>query len=135
MKTRHVASDHWDFANDVRDALREVKSLKSSVRIINCGRGVVILPDTNRKADCTDGEVIKALGLVKCWDKFRLEGKKEENQEEPRQLASIQCEGGVPEIISITPDQVRLLNWLARNDYLYPDLEYQYLKSFKVEEI
>lgn len=135
MKTRHTTSSNFNIAADVKAALREVNSYKEHIRVINCGRGVVILPDTNRKVDCTEGEVIKALGLVKKYDGLHLDNTRSED-EMPRKLVSIQYERDTPEIIALTDDQIRLLEWLGEKDYFSECLEYHYFgSSFEIQKI
>lgn len=138
MKTRHVCSpidynNRTTFTNAVRDAIQETKNFYSSVRVVNCGRGVIILPDTNRKQDCTEGEIIKALGLVKKYDGLHLEDEKKENNN--RQLVSIQCEYNSPDIVALTEEQVRLLNWLNNREYLDESITFSYLDNIEVEKI
>lgn len=40
-------------------------------------------------------------------------------KEEPRQLISLADGDGVNILLSLTPEQVKLLNWLERNGWLY----------------
>lgn len=40
-------------------------------------------------------------------------------QEEPRQLISLYDEKGANILLSLTPEQVKLLNWLEENGWLY----------------
>lgn len=134
MKTRHVNPDSWDFASDVRAALREVKSFQNCVRVVNCGRGVVVLPDTNRKQDCTEGEVIKALGLVKKYDGLHLDNNAPEKKSE-RKLIMLRRSDDTPEWISLTPDQMRLLNWLQEGDYFWDEVEIQEMEPTGFKEI
>ena len=39
-------------------------------------------------------------------------------QKEPRQLVSLSDGNGANILLSLTPEQVRLLNWLEENDWL-----------------
>lgn len=136
MKTRHVTwSDGYNVLCNIREALKDARSLKNNLRIISCGRGAVILPDTNCKADCTEGELIKALGLVKMYDGLHLEGDMKSEDEKLRKLVSMQYEYDTPHLLSLTEDQTRLLDWLSEHGYLDGSINYNYLQSFAVQKI
>lgn len=135
MKTRHVATvNDYDITTAIRAALRETKSYENYLRVVNCGRGVIILPDTNRKQDCTEGEAIKALGLVKHYDGLHLEKGLSEKKDE-RKPVMLRYADNTPEWLSLTPDQVRLLNWLYDCDYLYDEVRFQEMGSAEFKEI
>ena len=134
MKTRHVYENSSILGEAIRGALREVKSYQSHLRIVNCGRGVVILPDTNRKQDCTEGEVIKALGLVKKYDGLHLDNNAPEKKSE-RKPIMLRRSDDTPEWISLTPDQMRLLNWLQEGDYFWDEVEIQEMEPTGFKEI
>lgn len=135
MKTRHISFAGSFGTYDILDALHDAKIDSSYVRAVNCGRGVIILPDTNRKADCTEGEIIKALGLVKKYDGLHLEGGMKSEDEKPRKLVSMQYEYDTPDVIALTDDQIRLLDWLNKRSYLSESISFNYLNSFEIEKI
>ena len=131
MKTRHENITDYQFVNIIKCALHEVNSYCDNLRIVNCGRGVVILPDTNRKADCTERELIKALGLVKKCDGLHLEGAPSVE----RQPVMLKCGDDEPFWLSLTPDQWRLLIWLSRNNFLWDEMEFHELEPTGFKEI
>lgn len=82
-------------------------------RIISCGAGVVILPETDKKHDCSPSELAKALHLkeeiekpstVKTTTYLAYNFSIEENH-----------------LIALTDEQVRLLEWLKKNGFICED--------------
>ena len=134
MKTRHENITDHQFVNIIKCALHEVNSYCDNLRIVNCGRGVVILPDTNRKADCTERELIKALGLVKKCDGLHLEETSTGNTAE-RKPVMLRRSDDTPEWLSLTPDQWRLLTWLSRNNFFWDEMEIQEIQPTGFKEI
>lgn len=134
MRTRHEHVTSFQFMDAIKCALHEVKSYENNLRIVNCGRGVVILPETNRKQDCTEGEVIKALGLVKKYDGLHLDNNAPEKKNE-RKPIMLRRSDGTPEWISLTPDQMRLLNWLQREEFFWDEVEIQEMEPTGFKEI
>lgn len=134
MRTRHEHLTSYQFGDAIKCALHEVKSYDNNLRIVNCGRGVVILPDTNRKADCTEGELIKALGLVKKYDGLHLEGNTSEKTID-RKPVMLRRSDDTPEWLSLTPDQWRLLNWLSKYDFFWDEVEIQEMQPTGFKEI
>ena len=84
-----------------------------SKRIIACGAGVVILPETDKKHDCGPSEIVKALHL-------------KEEMEKPSTAKTTayliyNFATGENRIVGLTDEQVRLLKWLLRNGFMCED--------------
>lgn len=129
MKTRHTAIQDFNFLTNVWEALREVKSYVNNLRVVNCGRGIVILPDTNRKQDCTEGEIIKALGLSKKYNCLDFE------QNKPRFNYVIEHSDGSIHHVALTEDQIRLLDWLYKKGVFWEELTYRPANPNSFEEV
>lgn len=123
MRTRHEDVNNKPFFDRaIAAAMEEVNNTSSDVRIVNYGRGVVILPDTNRKAACTEDELIKALGLIKKYNGLHLDNSQLEKTTE-RRLVMLRHSDNTTDWLSLTPDQQRLLDWLSRYDYFHDEVE------------
>lgn len=130
MKTRHVFwTDGQGIIDAIRIGLHETNSNKNALRVVNCGRGVVILPDTNRKQDCTEGEIIKALGLTKKCNCLHFE------QNKPRFNYMIEHPDGSIDYAALTEDQVRLLDWLCEKGAFWDELIYHSVNPDSFEEV
>lgn len=99
-------------------------------RIISCGAGVVILPDTDRQHDCTPQEIAKALHL-----KEEIEKSKNSCAESRTCYSAYHADTEEITLISLTPEQERLLDWLYRNEFLSEDHIFSRLDSGKIIEI
>lgn len=99
-------------------------------RIISCGAGVVILPDTDRQHDCTPQEIAKALHL-----KEEIEKNKNSCVEPRTCYSAYHADTEEITLISLTPEQERLLDWLYRNEFLSEDHIFSKLDSGKIIEI
>lgn len=95
-------------------------------RIIACGAGVVILPETDKKHDCGPSELAKALHL-------REEMEKPSTANTTTYLAyNFSTEEN--RLIALTKDQVRLLEWLKMNGFICEDDVFTEINS-KVETV
>jgi hypothetical protein len=119
MKTIHssVASSLTVIGTTVSNALRN-HNIRGDFRIIQCGAGLVLLPDTDRKKDATAGEVIKALGFRNKADKMSTENKGERN------TFSLSREGEFCTMVSLTPAQVRFLRWCQSEDLFWDEVDF-----------
>lgn len=130
MKTRHENINNKVLFNAaVNCAMQEVNNTSSHVRVVNCGRGVVILPDTNRKQDCTEDEIIKAFGLTKKYNRLDFE------QNKSRFNYVIEHLDGSIYHVALTKDQVRLLDWLCEKGAFWDKLIYYPVNPDSFEEV
>ena len=135
MKTIHLSNCNpcsSEFQKIIVDTINHTFSHPyAKKRIISCGAGVVILPDTDRQHDCTPQEIVKALHL-----KEEIEKNKPSCVELPRTCYSAyHCDTEETVIISLTPEQERLLNWLYAHDFISEDHVFNSLDSEKIIEI
>lgn len=117
MKTIHLVNSNphsAEFENALVKMCDQVFSNPHQAkRIIACGAGVVILPDTDKKHDCSPSEIAKALHL-------KEEMEKPSTAETTTYLAyNFSTEENHP--IALTKDQIRLLEWLKMNDFICED--------------
>ena len=117
MKTMHTTGMNHDFFDAIWSALSEAGNTSNFKRVVVCGKGVVILPDTNRKEVCEMPELLKALGL--------------KDKAEPAIPSASASEDYIFQYddvhwrVLLTPDQVRLVEWLSRNDLLADCLNWE----------
>ena len=109
--------------NDMREA-----GIRGGCRIIRCGAGLVILPETDRTKDATEGEVIKALGFRNKAESMPAE------TEGKRSNYAVNREGEFWGVIGLTPAQERLLQYIERNDLLWDEVRFDVVKT-EVENI
>ena len=119
MKTEHVVvggagsnSTNLLIAS-VISALHEVQA-PAYLRVITCGKGVVILPDSDLSKDCEVPEMIKALGLKKHASVA----------EESRRNILCLRDNEVEAVYSLTPDQWNLLEELTEKDLLWDCVQF-----------
>jgi hypothetical protein len=131
MTTTHVYNNNDQLMVNVRNALRQVHNRDNYLRVITCGKAVVILPDTDRTKDCEMPEMLKAMGLVAVKDSRNLVCPA------PAERKNVLClyEGEVQHIYSLTPDQIRLLDELQENDYLNYHLSFSPVENCEVRTI
>lgn len=129
MKTIHssVASSLTVIGTTVSNALRN-HNIRGDFRIIQCGAGLVLLPDTDRKKDATEGEVIKALGFRNKAELMPTEN------EGKRSNYAVSREGEFWGVIGLTPAQERFLQYIERNDLLWDEVGFDPMKN-EVENI
>ena len=134
MKTTHVSihRNHNDLNYAVRSSLHDVNNREGYLRVITCGKAVVILPDTNRKQDCEMPELLKAMGIT------RIDGgqaKLCEPAEEERFNVLCTRNGAVECVYSMTKDQYNLINELERQDFLWDEIQFLPMVDSKIRKI
>ena len=97
-------------------------------RIIRMGRGLVVLPDTDRTKEATEGEVIKALGLRNKAEPMPAE------TEGKRTNYAISREGEFWGVIGLTQAQERFLRYIERNELFWDEVRFDAVKT-EVENI
>lgn len=126
MKTKHVVVNGAGSTStnlliaSVISALHEIQA-PAYLRVITCGKGVVILPDTDLSKDCETPEMIKALGL-----------KKHASVAEESRL-NVLClrDNEVEEVYSLTTDQWNLLEELTKRDLLWDCVQFYPINEAK----
>lgn len=83
------------------------------LRIVKSGAGVVILPDTDRTHDCSPSELAKALHLKEEMEK--------PSTAKTTAYLAYNFETEENHFIALTNEQIRLLDWLARNNFIRED--------------
>lgn len=130
MKTIHLANSNphsSEFQISLAGACDQVFSHSyQAKRIIACGAGVVILPDTDKKHDCSPSEIAKALHL------------KEEMEKLSTPTATVYQDVVITEeddnrnyFVKLTTEQYRLLEWLYQNGLLNNYVEYKDTSPFE----
>lgn len=119
MFTTHCS---WGKVGDeVLKACQSLHISKNHMRVVQMGKGVVVLEDTNCAKPCEEKEILKALGIVKTADKRSVsisvqpDGAEKQNR---RTVFFTDDFGEVLSAYSLTPDQIRLLEELQRQEYL-----------------
>lgn len=123
MKTIHVSNIN-QLPDFMYQAAKEV-GLPNNYRLIQCGRGLILLPDTDRSKDATEGEVIKALGFHDKAAPMPAEGE--------RTTYAVNCEGDPTILISLTPAQVRFLKWCQSKDIFWDEVKFSVQDSSVIE--
>lgn len=109
--------------NDIREA-----GISGGCRIIRCGAGLVILPETDRTKDATEGEVIKALGFRNKAEPMPTE------TEGKRANYAVSREGEFWGVVGLTQAQERFLRYIERNELLWDEVRFDVVKT-EVENI
>lgn len=134
MKTIHLSNCNpcsSEFQKIVADTVNRTFSHPyAKKRVISCGAGVVILPDTDRQHDCTPQEIAKALHL-----KEEIEKNKESYTESRICYSAYHADTGETTLVSLTPEQERLLNWLYKYVFISEDHIFNRLDTEKIIEI
>lgn len=117
MKTIHLANSN-PRSTEFENALVGMCDLTfahsyQAKRIISCGAGVVILPDTDKKHDCTPSELAKALHLKEEMEKS--------STAETTAYLAYNFGTGENRLIALTKDQIRFLEWLKMNNFICED--------------
>lgn len=103
------------------------KKHNHQVRLIEQGGGFAILPDTNCKEDICEKEFAKA---------FHLGETPVATAPNPERINTVlTCREFDDMFVSLTADQLKLLEWLQYNDYLCGGVDYIAISSEKFEEI
>lgn len=119
MKTLHTSTDliTSSIGATVANALRD-KNIRGAYRIIQCGAGLVLLPETDSKRDATEGEVIKALGFRNKAEPMTFENEGE------RSNFSVTREGEFRTMVALTPAQIRFLRWCQSEDLFWDEVDF-----------
>ena len=119
MKTIHssVASSLTVIGTTVSNALRN-HNIRGDFRIIQCGAGLVLLPETDRSKEATEGEVIKALGFRNKAEPMPVEN------EGARSTYSLTREGEFRTMVALTPAQIRFLRWCQSEDLFWDEVDF-----------
>lgn len=91
--------------------------IRGYYRIIQCGAGLVLLPDTDRRKNATEGEVIKALG-------FRNKAESMPKDDGERSNFSVTREGEFRTMVALTPAQIRFLRWCQSEDLFWDEVDF-----------
>ena len=129
MKTMHCspnANMHAQ-ATNLLNALHD-RNIFGNYRIIQCGAGLVVLPETDMSKDATEGEVIKALGF-----RNKVEPMPTEN-EGKRANYAVSREGEFWGVVGLTQAQERFLRYIERNELLWDEVRFDVVKT-EVENI
>ena len=123
MKTIH-ASNINQLPGFMYQAAKEI-GLPNNYRVIQCGRGLILLPDTDRTKDANEGEVIKALGFRNKVENMPTECE--------RTTFAVNRQGEFTTMISLTPAQVRFLRWCESEDIFWDEVDFSIQKSPVIE--
>ena len=123
MKTIHTSNIN-QLPGFMYQAAKEV-GLPNNYRVIQCGRGLILLPDTDRTKDANEGEVIKALGFRNKVENMSTEGE--------RTTFAVNRQGEFTTLISLTPAQVRFLKWCESEDIFWDEVDFSIQKSPVIE--
>ena len=111
---------------------------KSHMRVVRMGKGVIVLEDTDRSKPCGEKEVLKALGIVKTADKRSVSisvGSAEAEKQNRKTVFLTDEDGGILSAYSLTPDQIRLLEELERQEYLSDEIHIATQNNIEIVEI
>ena len=111
---------------------------KNHMRVVRMGKGVIVLEDTNRAEPCGEKEVLKALGIVKTADKRSVSisvGSTEAEKQNRKTVFLTDEDGSILSAYSLTPDQIRLLEELERQEYLSDAIHMTTQNNLQVIEI
>ena len=123
MKTIHTSNIN-QLPGFMYQAAKEI-GLPNNYRVIQCGRGLILLPDTDRTKDANEGEVIKALGFRNKVENMPPEGE--------RTTFAVSHEGDPTTLISLTPEQVRFLRWCQTENIFWDEINFSIQKNPVIE--
>lgn len=128
MKTIHLANSN-PRSTEFENALVGMCDLTfahsyEAKRIISCGAGVVILPETDKKHDCTPSEIAKALHL-------REEIEKTSTEKTYQDLIICEEDDNRNYFVKLTEEQYRLLVWLYNESLLGSYVKYEKATPFE----
>ena len=123
MKTIHTSNIN-QLPGFMYQAAKEI-GLSNNYRVIQCGRGLILLPDTDRTKDANEGEIIKALGF-----RNKVENMPSESE---RTTFAVNRQGEFTTMISLTPAQVRFLKWCESEDIFWDEVDFSIQKSPVIE--
>lgn len=129
MKTIHASSNLIvsSIGTTIANALRD-SNIHGDYRIIRCGAGLVLLPETDRSKEATEGEVIKALGFRNKAESMPAE------TEGKRANYAVSRESEFWGVIGLTQSQERFLRYIERNELLWDEVRFDPVKN-EVENI
>lgn len=129
----------WNkIGDEVQRACSALHINKNHMRVVRMGKGVIVLEDTNRAEPCGEKEVLKALGIVKTADKHSVSisvGSAEAEKQNRKTVFLTDEDGGILAAYSLTPDQIRLLEELERQEYLSDEIHITTHDNIEVVEI
>ena len=129
----------WNkIGDEVQRACSALHINKNHMRVVRMGKGVIVLEDTNRAESCGEKEVLKALGIVKTADKRSVSisiGSTEAEKPNRKTIFLTDEDGGILSAYSLTPDQIRLLEELERQEYLSDAIHMTTHDNIEVVEI
>ena len=129
----------WNkIGDEVQRACSALHINKNHMRVVRMGKGVIVLEDTNRAEPCGEKEVLKALGIVKTADKRSVSisvGSAEAEKQNRKTVFLTDEDGGILSAYSLTPDQIRLLEELERQEYLSDTIRIATHDNIEVVEI
>ena len=129
----------WNkIGDEVQRACSALHINKNHMRVIRMGKGVIVLEDTDRSKPCGEKEVMKALGIVKTADKCSVSISVHSGEVESPSRKTIFLTddyGGILSAYSLTPDQIRLLEELERQEYLSDEIRTATQSNIQVVEI
>lgn len=111
---------------------------KNHMRVVQMGKGVVVLEDTDRTKSCGEKEALKALGVVKTTDKRSVLISIQPTEAEKQSRKTVFFTDDFGEVLSaysLTPDQIRLLEELQRQEYLSDSVQFTVQDNIEVVEI
>ena len=129
----------WNkIGDEVQKACSALHINKNHMRVIRMGKGVIVLEDTDRSKPCGEKEVLKALGIVKTADKRSVSISVQSGEvESPSRKTVFLTDdyGGILSAYSLTPDQIKLLEELERQEYLSDEINIATQNNLQVVEI
>ena len=129
----------WNkIGDEVQRACSALHINKNHMRVVRMGKGVIVLEDTNRAEPCGEKEVLKALGIVKTADKRSVSisiGSAEAEKSNRKTVFLTDEDGGILAAYSLTPDQIRLLEELERQEYLSDEIHIATQNNIEIVEI
>ena len=129
----------WNkIGDEVLKACSALHINKKHMICIRMGKGVIVLEDTDRSKPCGEKEVLKALGIVKTADKRSVSisiGSTEAEKSNRKTIFLTDEDGAVLSAYSLTPDQIRLLEELERQEYVSDEINIATQNNLQVVEI
>ena len=129
----------WNkIGDEVQRACSALHINKNHMRVVRMGKGVIVLEDTNRAEPCGEKEVLKALGIVKTADKRSVSisiGSTEAEKQNRKTVFLTDEDGSILSAYSLTPDQIRLLEELQRQEYRSDAIRMTTQSNIQVVEI
>lgn len=129
----------WNkIGDEVQRACSALHINKNHMRVVRMGKGVIVLEDTNRAEPCGEKEVLKALGIVKTADKRSVSISVQSGEAETQNRKTVFLtdeDGSILSAYSLTPDQIRLLEELERQEYLSDEIHIATQNNIEIVEI